>query len=71
VTHPVPTGRGRFITIEGPEGAGTTTQASRLQPGLTLLLDLPVEIGLARDPLFLDLPAAPGEPNRQAVRIHP
>jgi dTMP kinase len=34
VTHPVPTGRGRFITIEGPEGAGKTTQASRLEATL-------------------------------------
>ncbi len=31
MTHPAPTaGRGRFITIEGPEGAGKTTQAARL-----------------------------------------
>jgi dTMP kinase len=34
VTRPVPTGRGRFITIEGPEGAGKTTQASRLEATL-------------------------------------
>jgi dTMP kinase len=34
VTHPVHTGRGRFITIEGPEGAGKTTQASRLEATL-------------------------------------
>ncbi len=34
VTHPAPTGRGRFITIEGPEGAGKTTQASRLEATL-------------------------------------
>jgi dTMP kinase len=34
VTHPVPIGRGRFITIEGPEGAGKTTQASRLEAAL-------------------------------------
>jgi dTMP kinase len=34
VTHPVQAGRGRFITIEGPEGAGKTTQASRLEATL-------------------------------------
>lgn len=34
VTRPVPTGRGRFITIEGPEGAGKTTQAARLEATL-------------------------------------
>jgi dTMP kinase len=34
VTHPVPADRGRFITIEGPEGAGKTTQASRLEANL-------------------------------------
>jgi dTMP kinase len=34
VTRPVPSGRGRFITIEGPEGAGKTTQASRLEATL-------------------------------------
>jgi dTMP kinase len=34
VTHPVSPGRGRFITIEGPEGAGKTTQASRLEATL-------------------------------------
>ena len=32
MTHPAPaTGRGRFITIEGPEGAGKTVQAARLE----------------------------------------
>lgn len=32
VTRPVsPAGRGRFITFEGPEGAGKTTQADRLE----------------------------------------
>jgi dTMP kinase len=30
----VPTERGRFITIEGPEGAGKTTQAGRLEAHL-------------------------------------
>jgi dTMP kinase len=30
VTGPSPADRGRFITIEGPEGAGKTTQAARL-----------------------------------------
>jgi dTMP kinase len=34
VTHPAPADRGRFITIEGPEGAGKTTQASRLEATL-------------------------------------
>jgi dTMP kinase len=35
VTHPVPpAARGRFITIEGPEGAGKTTQAARLEATL-------------------------------------
>ena len=35
VTHPAPpAGRGRFITIEGPEGAGKTTQAARLEAAL-------------------------------------
>lgn len=29
-----PAGRGRFITIEGPEGAGKTTQAARLEAHL-------------------------------------
>jgi dTMP kinase len=35
VTSPVPASeRGRFITIEGPEGAGKTTQAFRLEAAL-------------------------------------
>jgi dTMP kinase len=35
VTHSVPpAGRGRFITIEGPEGAGKTVQAARLEASL-------------------------------------
>lgn len=35
MTHPVPpTGRGRFITFEGPEGAGKTVQAARLEASL-------------------------------------
>jgi dTMP kinase len=35
VTHPVAAaGRGRFITIEGPEGAGKTVQAARLEATL-------------------------------------
>ena len=35
MTHAAqPAGRGRFITIEGPEGAGKTTQASRLEAAL-------------------------------------
>jgi dTMP kinase len=35
VTQPAPAaGRGRFITIEGPEGAGKTTQAARLEAAL-------------------------------------
>jgi len=35
VTHPVLVRRGRFITIEGPEGAGKTTQAKRLEETLS------------------------------------
>jgi dTMP kinase len=31
VTHPARDGRGRFITIEGPEGSGKTTHAARLE----------------------------------------
>lgn len=34
MTHPAQAGRGRFITIEGPEGAGKTTQAARLEAAL-------------------------------------
>lgn len=35
VTRPVPAaGRGQFITIEGPEGAGKTVQAARLENSL-------------------------------------
>jgi dTMP kinase len=35
VTRPAPpAGRGRFITIEGPEGAGKTVQAARLEASL-------------------------------------
>jgi dTMP kinase len=35
VTQPAPpAGRGRFITIEGPEGAGKTVQAARLEASL-------------------------------------
>ena len=35
MTQPVPpAGRGRFITIEGPEGAGKTVQAARLEAAL-------------------------------------
>jgi dTMP kinase len=34
VTRPGPAGRGRFITIEGPEGAGKTVQAARLEASL-------------------------------------
>jgi dTMP kinase len=34
VTRPAQPERGRFITIEGPEGAGKTTQAARLEADL-------------------------------------
>jgi dTMP kinase len=34
VTRPAHPERGRFITIEGPEGAGKTTQAARLEADL-------------------------------------
>jgi dTMP kinase len=69
VTHPVPTGRGRFITIEGPEGAGKTTQASRLEatlrargvavrgtrePGGTILGERIRELLLAPSPTPID-----------------
>ena len=48
VTHPVPpAGRGRFITIEGPEGAGKTVQAARLEASLT---DRGVEVRGMREP---------------------
>jgi dTMP kinase len=36
VTRPVSPDRGRFITIEGPEGAGKTTQATRLETTLRI-----------------------------------
>lgn len=44
MTRPaVPPTRGRFISIEGPEGAGKTTQASRLEAALRAL-DLAVVV---------------------------
>ena len=33
-THAIPTRRGRFITIEGPEGSGKSTMAARLRDDL-------------------------------------
>jgi dTMP kinase len=69
VTHPAPTDRGRFITIEGPEGAGKTTQASRLEatlrargvavrgtrePGGTILGERIRELLLAPSPTPID-----------------
>jgi dTMP kinase len=68
VTHPAPE-RGRFITIEGPEGAGKTTQASRLEatlrsrgvtvrgtrePGGTILGERIRELLLAPSPTPID-----------------
>jgi dTMP kinase len=48
VTRPVPpAGRGRFITIEGPEGAGKTVQAARLEASLR---DRGVEVRGTREP---------------------
>lgn len=48
VTHPAsPARRGRFITFEGPEGAGKTTQASRLE---TTLRDRGVVVVGTREP---------------------
>jgi dTMP kinase len=48
VTRPSsPVGRGRFITIEGPEGAGKTTQARRLE---SLLRDDGVSVIRTREP---------------------
>ena len=40
-------GRGRFITFEGPEGAGKTTQAARL---VSTLRDLGVDVLSTREP---------------------
>jgi dTMP kinase len=69
VTRPAPAGRGRFITIEGPEGAGKTTQASRLEatlrargvavrgtrePGGTILGERIRELLLAPSPTPID-----------------
>jgi dTMP kinase len=69
VTHPAPADRGRFITIEGPEGAGKTTQASRLEatlrargvavrgtrePGGTILGERIRELLLAPSPTPID-----------------
>jgi dTMP kinase len=70
VTPPVPAApRGRFITIEGPEGAGKTTQAARLaatlrargitvsgtrEPGGTALGERIRELLLAPSPTAID-----------------
>ena len=69
MTHPAPADRGRFITIEGPEGAGKTTQASRLEatlrargvavrgtrePGGTILGERIRELLLAPSPTPID-----------------
>lgn len=40
-------GRGRFITIEGPEGAGKTTQAARL---VAMLRDRGIDVLSTREP---------------------
>ncbi len=47
VTHASTADRGRFITIEGPEGAGKTTQASRLE---TYLRAREVPVVATREP---------------------
>lgn len=48
VTRPVPAAdRGRFITIEGPEGAGKTVQAARLEASLR---DRGVPVRATREP---------------------
>jgi dTMP kinase len=70
VTRPAsPPARGWFITIEGPEGAGKTTQAARLE---TWLRDAGVQVIRTREPggtrlgeqlrdLLLDSPAGAAE----------
>ena len=47
MTRPAHAGRGRFITIEGPEGAGKTTQASRLE---ATLRDRGIAVRTTREP---------------------
>jgi len=47
VTRPRTPNRGWFITIEGPEGAGKTTQAATLA---THLVDLGLDVHLTREP---------------------
>jgi dTMP kinase len=39
VTRPGPPARGHFIAIEGPDGAGKTTQASALAGHLRAIAD--------------------------------
>ena len=46
-THPRPVARGRFITLEGPEGSGKTSQAEALR---ALLAEAGVTVTLAREP---------------------
>ena len=76
VTRPVPpAGRGRFITIEGPEGAGKTVQAARLEASLT---DRGVQVRGTREPggtalgeriraLLLDPATTPVDPLADAL----
>jgi dTMP kinase len=47
VSRPATPDRGRFITIEGPEGAGKTTQASALA---THLRDMGLDVHVTREP---------------------
>jgi dTMP kinase len=46
-THPGPVSRGRFITLEGPEGSGKTSQAEALR---ARLVEAGIAVTLAREP---------------------